>query len=147
MKLDHICVAVRSIDKAAERLGRVLGYTARTAKVTNTRQQVVVQFFEKEGSNDLKLIEPSGDDSPLWTFLQKRGEGLHHLGFSVGSVAEGVQELKERGARVTTEPEPGEAFDDGLIAFAYVGFGLNVELVDTDARRNLLPKEASSSLR
>jgi methylmalonyl-CoA/ethylmalonyl-CoA epimerase len=46
--------------------------------------------------------------------------------------------LTGRGLRVLSPPAPGEAFDDHLIAFGYAGFGLNIELIDTDERRALL---------
>jgi methylmalonyl-CoA/ethylmalonyl-CoA epimerase len=99
---------------------------------------VNVQFLCRAGSIDIKLIEPSSQDSPLWHFL-KKGEGLHHLCFKVDDVRAQLAELEARGLRVLAPPEPGEAFDDQLIAFVYAGSGLNVELIDTDRRRNLLP--------
>lgn len=136
MDLDHICLAVRKIDSARKVLETMLGYQAKTEKVENTRQQVVVQFFHKPGSLDLKLIEPSSLASPLVNFLKSKGEGLHHLGFRVGDVSGSLEELAEKGVRVTTAPEPGEAFDEELIAFCYLGSGLNIELIDTDKRRN-----------
>jgi len=138
MHIDHVCVAVRSIERAAEKLGQTLGFTAKTGKVTNTRQQVNVQFLQRAGSIDIKLIEPCGEQSPLWQFL-KRGEGLHHLCFRVDDVRAQLRELETRGLRVLAPPEPGEAFDDQLIAFGYAGCGLNVEVIDTDRRRDVLP--------
>ncbi len=137
MELDHICHAVRKIDAASSVLTRFLGYQPKTEKVENTRQQVVVQFFSKPGALDIKLIEPSNRDSPLVAFL-KKGEGLHHLGYKVDDVSESLETLKAQGARITAEPQPGEAFDEELIAFAYLGSGLSVELIDTDKRRNLI---------
>lgn len=134
MQIDHIAIAVRSIDLATERFARLFGYTPRTATVTNTRQQVRVRFLSKPDSIDIKLIEPADDTSPLWGFL-RRGEGLHHLCFKVPDVLAGCDALSAAGARVVAAPEPGEAFDDHLIAFCYAGYGLNVELIDTDARR------------
>lgn len=138
MHIDHVCVAVRSIDKAAEKLGRTLGFKPRTAKVTNTRQQVNVQFLKRDGSIDIKLIEPSGESSPLWQFL-KRGDGLHHICFRVDDVRRQLAALEANGLRVLAPPEPGEAFDDELIAFGFAGCGLNLELIDTDRRRGTLP--------
>ena len=139
MNLDHIAIAVRDLDSAADRLCGLLGYRRATERVTNSRQQVRVMFLRKPGSIDLKLIEPATDDSPLWPFVRKGG-GLHHLCFQVPDVAAGCAELAGKGARVIAPPAPGEAFDDHLIAFCYVGLGLNVELVDTDERRNRLPE-------
>lgn len=136
MHIDHVCIAVRSIEAALPRLCGILGFAPRTGKVTNTRQQVNVQFLARAGSIDIKLIEPSGEGSPLWQFL-KRGEGLHHLCFRTGDVSESLAVLEGKGLRVLAAPAPGEAFDDGLIAFGYAGSGLNVELIDSDARRDL----------
>jgi len=137
MNIDHIAIAVRSVEDAATRLCTVLGYTRRTSAVSNTRQQVNVLFLGKEGSLDLKLIEPSDADSPLWGFL-KRGEGLHHLCFKVPHVPSACANLEAAGARVLSQPAPGEAFDEHPIAFLYLGMGLNVEIIDTDARRGRL---------
>lgn len=134
MDLDHICIAVRKIDPARKKLCSMLGYTVRTEKITNTRQEVIVQFLHKLGSIDLKLIEPSGPTSPLIEFV-KRGGGLHHLCFRAEDGKTSIQKLTGSGARLTTKPEPGEAFNDHLISFLYLGFGLNIEVIDTDERR------------
>jgi methylmalonyl-CoA/ethylmalonyl-CoA epimerase len=139
LRFDHVCLAVRNIDAARALLEKTLGYRPRTAKVLNTRQQVVVQFMSKTGSPDIKLIEPSGPDSPLVDFIKRGGGGLHHLAFRCEDVARGCQDLAARGARIVAPPQPGEAFDDAAIAFAFLGMGLNVELIDTDRRRDELP--------
>lgn len=139
MRIDHICIAVRSIDKSAPRLCDLLGFSPKTGKVTNTRQQVNVQFLQRAGSIDIKLIEPSAEGSPLWQFL-KRGEGLHHLCFRADDVRTQLAALEQLGLRVLAAPAAGEAFDDELIAFGYAGSGLNIELIDTDRRRDLLAK-------
>ena len=107
----------------------------RTDPVVNTRQQVTVQFMSKPGSIDIKLIEPSSMTSPLVEFIKRSGGGLHHLAFRTESVERGVADLEEAGARTIGPPAPGEAFDDSLIAFVFAGAGLNVEIIETDARR------------
>jgi methylmalonyl-CoA/ethylmalonyl-CoA epimerase len=135
-RLDHVCLAVRKIGPARAMLEKVLGYRPRTEPVENTRQQVVVQFMSKPGSIDIKLIEPASLESPLVDFIKRSGGGLHHLAFRTASVAAGVADLASRGAKIVTPPQPGEAFDDAAIAFAFVGMGLNVELIDTDERRS-----------
>jgi methylmalonyl-CoA/ethylmalonyl-CoA epimerase len=133
-RLDHVCLAVRRIAPARAMLERMLGYRARTEPVLNTRQQVVVQFMGKEGSIDIKLIEPANLESPLVEFLKRGGGGLHHLAFRTQSVADAVAELAGKGAKIVAPPQPGEAFSDADIAFAFLGFGLNAELIDTDER-------------
>ena len=134
MNLDHVCIAVRKIDLARDKLCALLGYTPRTEKVINTRQKVVVQFLRKSGSIDIKLIEPSDLTSPIIDFVKKVG-GLHHLCFRAGNGHTCTQELVDKGARIIAERQPGEAFDDNPIAFLFLGFGLNVEIIDTDKRR------------
>ena len=142
MHLDHIAIAVRELEPAADRLCAMLGYHRATERVTNTRQQVNVMFLRKTGSLDLKLIEPSAPESPLWAFV-KKGGGLHHVCFKTPDVQAACGELAAAGARLIAPPEPGEAFDDGLIAFLYAGLGLNVEVIDTDARRGLIDGDYS----
>lgn len=134
-RLDHVCLAVRKLAPARAVLEKMLGYTARTQPVENTRQQVLVQFMSKPGSIDIKLIEPSSPESPLVEFIKRSGGGLHHLAFRTESVADAVADLQGKGAKIVAAPQPGEAFEDASIAFAFLGAGLNVELIDTDARR------------
>lgn len=141
-RLDHVCLAVRKIAPARAVLERTLGYRARTEPVENTRQQVIVQFLHKEGSLDIKLIEPSNFDSPLVDFIKRSGGGLHHLAFKTEAVLDGVADLESKGAKIIAAPQPGEAFDDAQIAFAFLGAGLNIELIDTDARRNVIDGSA-----
>lgn len=136
--LDHVCLAVRSIDAARQILERTLGYKPRTRPVKNSRQQVLVQFMSKAGSLDIKLIQPSSPDSPLTDFIKRSGGGFHHLAFKTDSVRDTVTELEARGAKIVAAPAPGEAFDDSLIAFAFLGAGLNIELIESDARRELI---------
>jgi methylmalonyl-CoA/ethylmalonyl-CoA epimerase len=146
LHLDHVAVAVRSVEAAADRLCELLGYARRTEKVTNTRQQVNVLFLSKPGSLDIKLIEPSNEHSPLWNFV-KTGGGLHHLCFRVPDVEAACGALAAKGARVIAPPQPGEAFNDQLIAFLYFGLGLNVEVIDTDERRAMLGSPAREGSR
>ena len=134
-RLDHVCLAVRKIAPARQLLERVLGYRPRTEPVENTRQQVNVQFMSKAGSIDIKLIEPSTPTSPLIDFIKKSGGGLHHLAFHTHSVEAPAGDLEQKGCRIVAAPAPGEAFDEALIAFAFLGAGLNIELIDTDQRR------------
>jgi methylmalonyl-CoA/ethylmalonyl-CoA epimerase len=139
-QLDHVCLAVRKLAPARAMLEKLFGYEARTEPVENTRQQVVVQFMRKAGSIDIKLIEPAGLESPLVDFIKRSGGGLHHLAFRTESVETAAADLAALGAKILAAPQPGEAFDESLIAFAFCGMGLNAELIDTDERRSELPR-------
>jgi methylmalonyl-CoA/ethylmalonyl-CoA epimerase len=138
MVIDHIGIAVKSIEPALRQWDTLFGYRQMTEIVTNTRQRVRVVFVCKPGSLPVKLIEATDPTSPVFAFAQ-RGGGLHHLCFRSHSVEREVDRLRSLAARVLSEPQPGEAFDNEKIAFVYAG-GLNIELIDTEKRaQRLLP--------
>ena len=74
MIIDHIGIAVRSIVSSIAHWEHVFGYKQSTKVTTNSRQKVNVVFLEKEGSIDIKLIEPTDESSPVFQFA-KRGGG------------------------------------------------------------------------
>jgi methylmalonyl-CoA/ethylmalonyl-CoA epimerase len=131
--VDHIGIAVRSIDDAVKHWQRTFGYQPMTEPVTNTRQKVRVVFLRKERSIDVKLIEPCDETSPISAFV-KRGGGLHHLCMRCGSLDRELARLTALGLRTLSPPAPGEAFADERIAFVYAEHGLNIELIETDKR-------------
>ena len=116
---------------------RLFGYTPMTEPVVNTRQRVRVVFLKKEGSIPIKLLEPSEPSSPVQAFAL-RGGGLHHLCFRCDSMDDELKRLQEEGVRVLAPPQPGEAFENEPIAFVYAGNGLNVEIIDTCKKANIL---------
>lgn len=138
MIIDHIGIAVRSIEKGIELWENAFGYKQMTEVVINTRQKVKVVFLRKEHSIDIKLIEPADETSPVYAFTQKGG-GIHHLCFRCESLENELIRLKNSGMRIITQPQPGEAFEDENIAFVF-SKGLNIELIDTDKRAKLLLK-------
>jgi methylmalonyl-CoA/ethylmalonyl-CoA epimerase len=138
MILDHVGVAVRSIERSLEHWQTVFGYRQATEIVTNSRQKVRVVFLDRPGSLQVKLIEPTDASSPIHAFAL-RGGGLHHLCFRCESVDEELVRLEALGLRVIAPPQPGEAFEGETIAFVYAGDGLNVELIDTLRRAARLP--------
>ena len=133
MILDHVGIAVRSIEPAVEQWRTVFGYRPLTEVVVNRAQKVRVIFLQKEGSLQVKLIEPTDPSSPIYALAQ-RGGGLHHLCFRCQSLDAEVARMEAAGLRLLAGPQPGEAFDGERIAFVYAGNGLNVELIDTDKR-------------
>lgn len=137
MQIDHIGIAVRSLDAAVRYWQDVFGYRQATEEVTNSRQKVKVVFMEKADSLPVKLISPSSDESPLRKFLAK-GEGLHHLCFRCDDLAATLSELSSKGVRTTVPPQPGEAFDNEPIAFVFARTGLNIEIIDTGKRAKRL---------
>lgn len=104
-KLDHIGIAVRSIAEARRFFEEVLGATV-DFEVENQRDGWRILELDLNGLS-LELLEPLGEDSFLHKFLDKRGEGLHHLTFEVPDIRERIPELKARGVRVVDEREFG----------------------------------------
>ena len=137
MVVDHIGIAVRSIEEGVDFWRRAFGYEPVTDVVVNTRQKVRVIFLGKQQSIDIKLIEPTDETSPIYGFA-KRGGGLHHLCLRCGSLDAELARLSLLGLRVLCPPEPGEAFENELIAFVYAQHGLNIELIETDKRAGRL---------
>jgi methylmalonyl-CoA/ethylmalonyl-CoA epimerase len=140
MDIDHIGIVVRSIEDGIAHWQRVFGYRQMTEIVLNTRQKVKVVFLDKKNSITIKLIEPSDDTSPVYTFA-KKGGGLHHLCFKCNSIDRELSRFKELGLRLLAGPQPGEAFDNENIAFVFGKQGLNIELIDTDKRAGLIPRD------
>ena len=130
MIIDHIGIVVRSLERAIQRWIELFGYSVSSPPVVNTRQKVRVVFLSKHGSPRVKLLEPTGTDSPVSEFARKGG-GLHHLCFRCDDMNAEIDRLSSKGARLIVAPEPGEAFNNNNIAFLWVETNLNVELIDT----------------
>lgn len=137
MIIDHIGLVVRSIEDGLKQWINLFGYRQMTAVVHNTRQKVRVVFLEKDSSVIVKLIEPTDPESPAFV-MAKRGGGMHHLCFKVDDLLQGITDLQKKGARLLNKPQPGEAFCEEDIAFLYAKNGLNIELIETDKKANLL---------
>jgi len=137
MIIDHIGIAVKTIDDGIKHWEKVFGYQQMTEVVTNTRQKVKVVFMKKENSILIKLIEPTDESSPIYAFSQKGG-GLHHLCFKTENMDHELTQLKNEGLRIIAPPQPGEAFDNENIAFVFARQGLNIEVIDTDKKANMI---------
>ncbi|MCC6344089.1 MAG: methylmalonyl-CoA epimerase [Bryobacterales bacterium] len=103
--IDHLGIAVRSIDKALDFYQRQLGMSV-SARETVSGEAVHVAMLPA-GESRLELLEPAAPDSTVARFLEKRGEGLHHIALRVPDLSAAAARLKEEGARVLTEPRRG----------------------------------------
>ncbi len=130
MILDHLGIVVPCLEQGINRWQTLFGYHKNSDIVLNTRQKVRVVFLSKQNSLTMKLVEPSGPDSPVYQTARKGG-GLHHLCFRCPSLQTEIPLLEKQGARLIVPPQPGEAFCGHLIAFMLAGNNLNCELIDT----------------
>lgn len=104
-RIDHLGIAVRSIDKALEFYERQLGLNT-AHRETVEQEKVRVAMLPLEGSR-IELLEPTEPDSPVGKFLDKRGEGLHHVALKVPDLTAAVERLRAAGARLLNEPRAG----------------------------------------
>jgi len=126
-KVDHIGIAVNDIEEARR------PYEALGLKVTHVKeveeQQVRVAFLPV-GDTEVELVQPTTADSGVARFLEKRGEGVHHLCFEVEDIEVALAELQAQGMRlIDREPRQG-AF--GRVAFLHPKstHGVLIELVE-----------------
>jgi methylmalonyl-CoA/ethylmalonyl-CoA epimerase len=137
MKIDHICFAVKNIQEGIDYWERVFGYHQMTKIVENSLQKVKVSFLNKDDSILIKLIEPLESNQSLFNFV-KRGGGFHHICFKCSDINTKIDELNKKGLITLVTPQPGEAFNNHDIAFLLARYGLNIELIDTDEKAEML---------
>lgn len=105
MKINHLGIAVRSIDKALEFYRDQLGLTV------TLRESVAAEKVEAAmlplGESRVELLEASAPESVIAKFIDKRGEGLHHIAVTVPDLQATIEKLKASGARVLNEPRIG----------------------------------------
>ena len=103
-KLDHIGIAVKSLDAA--KVYEAMGLTIEHVETVET--QKVKTAFLSVGDSNLELLEPTSPDSTVAKFIEKRGEGIHHICFRVDNIEEHLENLKAQGYRLINEaPVPG----------------------------------------
>ncbi|MCY9042399.1 methylmalonyl-CoA epimerase [Bacillus inaquosorum] len=113
-RLDHIGIAVFSIEEARSFYEDILGL-AFLHQETVEEQKVNVAFFQA-GSVKLELIEPLTPDSPVRLFLEKKGQGLHHVAFLCTGLSEQLQALSDRQVQLI-DKYPRQGANGKKIAF------------------------------
>ncbi|MCQ9639760.1 methylmalonyl-CoA epimerase [Chryseobacterium sp. WG14] len=116
MKLEHIGIAVQSLGISDELFTKLLGKES-YKKETVEREGVVTSFYET-GESKIELLEASSPESPISKFIEKKGEGIHHLAFGVENILEEVKRLKKEGFQFISE-EPKEGADNKLVVFLH----------------------------
>lgn len=106
ISIDHLGIAVSSIEEALPFYRALLLQNEPIAREVVSSEQVTAAMLPLEGSR-IELLEPTGPDSVIARFLEKRGPGLHHVAFRVPDLAEAAGRLREAGARLLNEPRTG----------------------------------------
>ncbi len=115
-KIEHIGIAVKSLDISIPLYEKLLSTTC--YKIEEVSSQKVRTAFLRVGPNKVELLEPTSDDSVVHTFIQKRGEGIHHIAYAVEDIRGYMQGLHEQGFRLLSE-EPLPGADDKLVCFVH----------------------------
>ena len=115
-KLEHIGIAVRSLAEAIPRYEKLLGTPCyKTEEVAS--EQVRTAFF-KQGESKIELLESMSPDGVIAQFIEKRGEGLHHIAFAVSDIHAEMEKKKSDGFQLlNTEPKAGA--DNKLVCFIH----------------------------
>jgi methylmalonyl-CoA epimerase len=128
--LDHIAIAVANLDEALAFYRDALGLEVEAPE--EVASQRVRAHFIPAGESALELLEATTDDSPIATYVAKRGPGLHHITLRVDDIHAALARLKAKGVRLIDEtPRPGA--HGSLVAFVHPSsaHGVLVELKES----------------
>lgn len=115
-KLEHIGIAVKNLEESNRLFSRLLGTDPYKIEIVE-REGVKTSFF-KVGDVKIELLEATHPDSPIARFIEKKGEGVHHLAFDVQPIEEKMENLKSQGFGLLAEtPKPGA--DNKKIVFLH----------------------------
>jgi len=115
-KIDHLGVAVRSIEATSKYYESALGL--KCENIEEVASQKVRTAFFTVGDTHIELLEPTADDSPVAKFLEKNGEGIHHIAFATDDVSAQLGQASEAGVRLIHEV-PIDGAGGKLVAFLH----------------------------
>lgn len=129
--IDHVAIAVASLDETLGELERLFGVRPLSREVV--AEQGVEEAMVPIGGSQLQLLEPLTSDTPVGRFLERRGEGLHHIALAVASIDDALEHLEAEGARLIDEA-PRIGGGGHRIAFVHPKTlaGTLIELVEID---------------
>lgn len=127
MKIEHIGIAVRNLETSNELFSRLLG-TGPYKTETVASENVVTSFF-KTGESKVELLEASHPDSAIARYLEKRGEGVHHIAFEVADIHAEMARLRAEGFQLLND-QPKRGADNKWVCFVHpkTANGVLVEL-------------------
>jgi len=114
--LEHIGIAVQKIDEALQVFESILGLKLEKT-LTLEAQRVKIAFLQV-GETKIELLEPTDKEGTVAKFLEKKGEGIHHIAFKVTNIEEMLKQLKEKGITLIDE-KPRKGVECSKIAFLH----------------------------
>lgn len=115
-KIEHIGIAVKDLEASNKLFASLFGKAH--YKVERVEREGVSTSFFEVGPNKIELLEATRPDSAIAKFIEKKGEGVHHIAFAVKDIKAEMQRLKDEGFQLLSdEPKPGA--DNKLVAFLH----------------------------
>lgn len=113
--IEHIGIAVKNLEESIKYYEGILGL--KCYSVETVEEQKVKTAFFKVGQTKLELLEPTSDDSPVAKFIVKKGEGVHHIAFSVENLNDKLIEVKDKGVQLidATSRKGAEGLNIGFL--------------------------------
>lgn len=115
-KIEHIGIAVKDLEASNQLFTKLLGVPP--YKMEEVASEGVRTSFFESGPNKVELLEATSADSPIAKFLEKKGEGIHHIAFAVEDIVSELARLKEEGFQLLNET-PKKGADNKLVAFLH----------------------------
>jgi methylmalonyl-CoA/ethylmalonyl-CoA epimerase len=126
-KIEHLGIAVKNLEQSVSLYEKLLGVSC--YKTEAVESEGVTTAFFKTGENKIELLEAMHENSPIAKFLEKKGEGIHHVAFEVDDIYKEMERLKAQGFQLLNE-EPKKGADNKLVCFIHpkTAGGVLVEL-------------------
>ena len=116
MKIDHIAIAVKSIEDAINLYSGLFGFMAEDIKIVIREGQNIKTAMIPAGENMIQLLESTDPEGVIAKHIAERGEGLHHLGVEVSNIQDMLDTLKRKGMPLNIR-EPKTGHDDSTVVF------------------------------
>ncbi|HCF64036.1 MAG TPA: methylmalonyl-CoA epimerase [Ferruginibacter sp.] len=116
LHIEHIGIAVKSLETSVPLFEKLLN-TACYKTETVTGEQVNTAFF-KTGINKIELLESTSEEGVIQKFIEKKGEGIHHIAFAVENIYDEMKRLQDAGFRLLNET-PKHGADNKLVCFLH----------------------------
>ncbi len=127
-EIDHVAIAVEDLEAAIAWYEAAFGATVEHREVVES--DGVEEALLKVAESYVQLLTPVSDDSPVAKYLEKKGEGLHHIGYRVDDCAAALDSLRAQGSRLIDEaPRPGSRGTTVAFVHPKGAFGTLIELV------------------
>lgn len=115
-KIEHIGIAVKDIEKATQTYTKLFNQSPYKTEAVES-ENVITTFF-KTGENKIELLEATSEESAIYKFIEKKGEGIHHIAFDVDDIYAEMERLSKEGFIVLNE-EPKKGADNKLVCFLH----------------------------